>query len=117
MKQSLSISGIPIKTPTTLGFESYNLTKSGRVVSGDMTMEIINKKRKFTFAYDVISHVQMNNILNLIDDVSIPFFTLSYIDGNEAKSAICYAGSIKKTPARTGSIWYYTSVSFDLIEQ
>ena len=43
------INGTSIKEPTDFDVEKYKLSKSGRVASGKMTMEIIAKKKKFNF--------------------------------------------------------------------
>ena len=47
MSQKLKINCTTIKTPNKFDYEAYNLTKSGRVASGEMTMDLIAKKRKF----------------------------------------------------------------------
>lgn len=117
MKVSPRLNGVSIKEPTTLGIEKYRLTKSGRVASGKMTMDHIARKRKFTFSYDVISSVDLDKILAIIDNDTSVFYTFSYNENNVAKSAIVYAGAIKGTKFRTGSIWYWKNVTFDLIEQ
>ena len=116
MAQVLSINGTTIKRPTFFDIERYNLTKSGRVASGDMTMDLIAKKRKFLFRYDVISGKDLNTILNLIDGTDM-FFTLSYIENDVTKTASCYAGHIPTRLFRTDGVWYWTRVNFDLIER
>lgn len=117
-KAQLWINDTPIKHPglQNFGVESYNLTKSGRVASGKMVIELIAKKRKFTFRYEVLSHIELRTLTNLIDGTAM-FFTLKYVEDNVTKSAVVYAGAVKKTPIRTGNVWYYKDVSFDLIEQ
>lgn len=116
-KQLIQVDGVTIKTPPDdIGIESYNLTKSGRVVSGLMMLDIIARKRKFTFSYPILSSTQMQVILDRIDG-GLNFMTLSYVDANVTKTATVYAGAIKKRKARSGNIWYYKDVSFDLIER
>ncbi|MMZ45711.1 hypothetical protein D3C75_232990 [compost metagenome] len=117
-KSELWIDGVKIKHPGegNFGQESYNLTKSGRVASGKMTIDLVAKKRKFTFRYEVISSIDLKVILNLIDGNKM-FFKLTYIEDNVTRDCTVYAGAIKKQLKRTGSVWYYVDVTFDLIEQ
>ena len=117
MAQELKINGTTIKTPNKFDYEAYNLTKSGRVASGEMTMDLVAKKRKFLLNYTVISGKNLAVILGLIDTSSM-FFTLTYKDNDVSKSAVCYVGAIKKTQFRTDSgAWYYKDCQFDLIEK
>lgn len=116
MATVLKINGTNIKQPRDFTVESFNLTKSGRVASGTMKMELIAKKRKFGFAYDVLSGVQLDVILSLIDGTAM-FFTLEYEDNGVVKSAMVYAGAVKKKRFRTDGVWYRKDVAFDLIEQ
>jgi len=111
-----TVNGITIKQPTTLGFEFYNLTKSGRVASGKMTGEIIAQKRKFTLAYDVLSGPQFEDIMTACGSTKM-FLPLVYIDNGVEKTAIVYSGAIKRRRFRTDGIWYWSNVTFDLIEQ
>lgn len=113
---NLRIDGVAIKRPSNLGFERYNLTKSGRVASGKMTMDIIAKKRKFTFAYDVISGNELDKLLEIIDS-NQAFFNLTYEHNGKRESAVVYAGSIKYDRFRINGGWYYKGLTFDLIEQ
>lgn len=112
-----SIRGVVVKQPSDLSLETYNLTKSGRVASGKMTMEIIAKKRKFLFTYEVLSGPEFDKIRNAIDHPDHAFFDLVYRDNNVQKRARVYAGAIKARRFRTDGIWYWKNVSFDLIEQ
>lgn len=113
---SLTINGTAIKTPTHFAIERYNLTKSGRVASGKMTMELIAKKRKFTLEYAVLTGSELSTILGLIDGSSL-FFTLGYTENGVAKTALCYAGAIPSTLYRDDGPYYWTDVKFSLIEQ
>jgi len=120
MGWGLKINGVKIKEPPPGGFSisHYNLTKSGRVSSGKMTMELVAKKRKFFFKYPVISAVDKNLIMSLIDGTDM-FFTLEYIEDGVQKSAVVYVGEIKREGFRAGGLsgWYWKNFEFDLIEQ
>jgi len=112
------ISGEPIKPPSDFGYEYYNLTKSGRVASGKMTMEIVAQKRKFSFSYAVMAGADMAKLKALIFNAKVPFFSLEYDDETGSNVAIVYSGAIKATRFRSDNMgWYYKSVTFDLIEQ
>ncbi|WP_201319136.1 hypothetical protein [Paenibacillus sp. EPM92] len=113
---SLTINGTAIKTPTKFRINRYNLTKSGRVSSGKMTMEIIAQKREFNLEYSVINGTELDNILNLIFNPAVPFFTLGYTENGAAKTARCYAGAIPSDLLRS-DIWQWTDIKFSLIEQ
>ncbi len=116
MAQEITISGTTIPTPQEFHIERYNLTKAGRVATGDMKMDLIAKKRKFLLRYRVLSGTQLNNILTLIDGPGIVFFTVGYIENGVTKTAICYAGHIPSHLFRTDGKWYWRDVNFDLIE-
>lgn len=113
-----TLGGLDIKQPKPGGFgiEKYDLTKSGRVASGKMKIEIIAKKRKFTFNYDVISGAHWDQILSIVDS-NTPFFVLNYTENGVVKSATCYAGAKKAILFRTDGGWYWKNATFDLIEQ
>lgn len=116
MAMDITLGGISIKQPTKFDIEKYNLTKSGRVASGLMKMEIIAKKRKFLFQYDVISGTDLDTILGVID-TNTAFFTIGYKENEVAKTATVYSGAISATRFRTDGKWYWKDVKFDLIEQ
>ena len=110
------VNGVIIKSPHEFSIERYNLTKAGRVASGDMKMELIAKKRKFPFRYKVISGKDFQNILNQIDTEQV-FFDLEYVENNVVKTARVYSGAITAKKFRTDGGWYWKDLSFDLIEQ
>lgn len=115
------IDGVTIKNPGSFKIERFNLTKSGRVASGAMTMELVAKKRKFYFTYEVISGRDLQKLLNLIDTDKM-FFLLEYVENGISKSATVYTGAIPSEYFRRGSNtssndWYYKNVTFDLIER
>jgi hypothetical protein len=118
MSMGIKLNNILIKQPAAGNFtiQKYNLTKSGRVASGNMTMELIAKKRKFLFKYDVLSGTDLETIVSIIDTDNM-FFTIDYVEDSIAKSAIVYVGAINQDKFRTDGVWYWKNVTFDLIEQ
>jgi hypothetical protein len=112
----IKVNGIATKNPTELKISSYNLTKSGRVASGKMSMEIIAKKWKLELSYEIISAAEMQNILSLIDNGN-PFFQVEFLYEGSYKTITAYSGAIDRERFRTTSGWYWRGVKFDLIEQ
>jgi len=117
MKSEFKIDGVPIKRPSSFKISRYRLTKAGRLASGLMTMDLVAKKRKFFFTYDVIRSDELNVILDLLWKPRECFYTLTYVENNEIKEAVVYAGEIPTELYRTGGIWVWRNVNFDLIEQ
>jgi len=105
-----------IKEPKEFQPEWYKLTKSGRLASGRMVMDIIAKKRKFPFRYDVLNGSELDLILSYVNG-DFSFFELTYEINGRIETCTVYAGALKAKKLRKGSIWYWTNVSFDLIEQ
>lgn len=116
MADVLKLNTTTIKKPKSFRISKYNLTKSGRVASGKMVMDLIAKKRKFELSYDVISGTDWNTILNIIDSQTM-FFTLTYTENNAEKTATVYVGEISADKFRTDGVWYWKNVTFNLIEQ
>jgi hypothetical protein len=118
MGMSIRVNGTLIKQPQKPGLSHYNLTKSGRVASGKMTMDLVAKKKKIFCSYEVLSGAQLDQILALVDGPDM-FFTVGYIENGVAKSFTGYVGEIKRTLHRGGGLggWYWTDVGFDFIEQ
>lgn len=113
----LQTNGVSIKNPDDLQYEYYSLSKSGRVASGKMTMDIVAHKRKFCCKWDAMSSKEWKIMMDAIFNISIPFYTLHYYKDNVWDDCTVYTGDIKKTLVRTGGIWYYKGVEIDFIEQ
>jgi len=109
--------GTVVKPPSYFKIESYNLTKASRMSSGLMTMELIAKKRKFNFKYEVISGTHLDAIMAIVDNPDNIFFELSYQENGVTKTATVYVGAIPREKFRTGGEWYWRNFEFDLIEQ
>ncbi|MBC7340946.1 MAG: hypothetical protein H5U02_00570 [Clostridia bacterium] len=112
----MKLNGVTIPNPHEFRIERYKLTKAGRVASGKMTMELVAKKRKFIFRYNVLSGSEVNLLLDILDSDAV-FFTLEYPDRGGVATAIVYAGAINQRLFRTDGDWVWTDVQFDLIEQ
>ena len=117
MAQLVTLGGVTVKKPHKFQISRYNITKSGRVANGDMTMEYIAKKRKFHFGYNVISGGDLDTLLGVIDTTTM-FFTLTYVQNDVTKTATVYAGHIPTEQFRTDAgAWYWKDANFDLIEK
>lgn len=112
----IKLNGTTIKKPKDFKISKFNLTKSGRVASGKMVMDLIAKKRKFEFSYEVLSGPDLDTILGIIDTDAM-FFTIDYVENGVAKNATVYVGEIAAKKFRTDGVWYWKDVSFNLIEQ
>lgn len=112
----IRINGVKIKTPKDAILRRYNLTKSGRVASGLMKMDLVAKKRKLEISYEIISGKDMQTILDLIDGNNM-FFEVSYETPQGSGIMTCYVGEIPTKYYRRKSGWYWTDVQFSLIEQ
>lgn len=112
----LKINGVLIKTPSQASLESYNLTKSGRVATGKMMMDLIAKKKKINVAYESISAADMKVIEAAIDGTAM-FFKVEYDLPEGYGTITCYSGAIKKQYYRRRGGWYWKDVAFALIEQ
>lgn len=113
----LKVNGVTFRNPTVLGFEYYNLSKSGRLASGKATMDIIAQKHKFTCVYETISGTDFQRMLDLVFSKEAPFYTLDVYKDNKWAAYTVYTGDISKTLVRAGSEWYYKDVSINFIEQ
>jgi len=115
---ALTLDGTSIATPQKFDIERYKLTKSGRVASGKMTMEVLARKVKFNLSYTVITGVDLDTILDIID-TNTAFFTFTYpeADGTTGTKTV-YPGAIKGNYLRNvGADILFNDVSFALIEQ
>lgn len=118
----IKVNGTTIKTPTTLKFSRYTLTKPGRVANGKMHFEFVAKKKKLFLTYAIISSTELKAILDLIDpDSNQLFFEVRYYDENNTLKVItCYVGEIPSTLQRRASLGgpsYWKDVAFNFIEQ
>ena len=117
MAQVLKLNDVSIKQPTSFSIEKYNITKAARTLSGDMQMDLIAKKKKFLFSYDVISGTDLEQLLAIIDTDAM-FFTLKYTENSDVvKTAIVYTGAITANKFRTDGVWYWKDAKFNLIEK
>jgi hypothetical protein len=116
----LKINGVEIKVPSALKIQRFNLTKSGRVASGLMSMDLIAKKVKLEVNYEVLSGTEVRKIRDLIDGNDI-FFDITFEEEDGTLKTITgYAGAIDMDKYRTprqGGGWYWKNVSFALIER
>lgn len=115
---AFTINGIAIKNPSTFKVERYNVTTMSRLSNADMVGDLVAKKLKFYFTYDVISAVDFDRILQAIWDHDTLFFPLEYEDRGEQKRATVYVGSIPSAlhyMSSANTVW--KNVTFNLIER
>lgn len=116
------IDSIKIKDPNEFNVEYYTLTQSTRIANGDMTMDFIANKRKYSFKWNAITSAQLDVIIDLLW-TNLPvtrqcFHTLTYSDDRGPQSATVYAGAIPhKLHRGDGTAWVWKDVTLSLIEQ
>jgi hypothetical protein len=119
MAQLITLNGVEIKQPKPgdFGIERYTLSTAGRVASGKMMIEIVAKKTKLTFKYDVLKGADLKTIADIVDG-DTAFFDAVYMDDNgEIKTITVYAGALKYVNFRSSQGIYWREISFDLIQQ
>lgn len=114
---NFQIAGRSIKNPSQFKIERYNVTNLQRLANAEMCGDLIAKKRKFYFTYAAITAKDLNTILDTIWETNELFFTLSYVENGQIKTATVYSGSIPTELYRTGDNWVWKEVTFNLIEK
>ena len=119
MAQLITLAGTTIKAldPGNFGIEKYKLTEAGRTSDGTMHIDLIAKKKKYTFKYDVLSGNDLKTIADIVDGDTM-FFEITYIDDNGTQgSATVYSGALKYNSFRSDQGYYWRDVTFDLIQK
>jgi len=113
----MMINGITIKTPTDLKVGVFRITKSERLTSGKMAMEIIATKRRLDLRWEIITDTELQNIMNTLE--SRVFHTVIYPDPQKGENATitAYAGDINYDVWQKIGNRYWRNVSISLIEQ
>lgn len=115
---NFEINGIPIKNPTSFRIERYKVSDLTRLASAKMVGDLVARKRKFLFGYEVLESYNLDLILKAVWDAPGMFFTLKYIENGVTKTATVYPGAIPTELHRgDGAVWVWKNVNFDLIEQ
>lgn len=110
------LNGVTVATPTSFFIDRFKITKSGRVGSGKMVIELIDKKHKLYFTYDVISGTDLEVLYGILfsDD---NFITATYTENGTEYTKTMYVGPLHAEEYRTQGKWYWKNVTFNLIEQ
>jgi len=116
MANDYLINNTRIKNPHTFSIERYKLTKSGRIASGLMTMDVIAKKKTFQIHYDVLEGPDLDTIINLLDSDNA-FYSFKFTERGQECTYTVYAGAIKYEKFRSDGVTYWKNVEFQLIEQ
>lgn len=117
MRAQYFIDGVEIKRPSGFSIERYPITNLVRIGNGDMHGDLLNKKRKFILTYDAIDSRACNQILSLLWDSNKIFFDFTYVEDNVRRQAPVYYGALPKNLHRTGRLWVWKNVTFNLIER
>lgn len=113
----LKIAGMTVATPSELKVGRFDISKSDRVASGKMVMEIIATKRRVDVVWKYIKDDELQIIIDTIT-ANKPFFTLEYPDAGGTQTMTCYSGDIMTGLWYTvGGVRYWQDVSIAFIEQ
>lgn len=112
----VKINGTTIKSPPDWDIERYNITKAERVATGDMSIELIAKKRKFLLGYSSLSGEEFDFIVALVDGEEM-LMDLTYEHNGSLLNAVVYCGPIKARKHRSNGGWVWKNVTFNLIER
>ncbi len=116
-KDAYTLSGTTIKRPSSFKIEKYKITNASRLANGDMTADVLARKRKFTMTYNQIKATELNKIIDILWNNMDYFFPFTYIENGVAQSATVYPGSIPAELYAPVGDWTWKNVSFSLIEK
>lgn len=117
------IDGQKIRDPNKFREEYYTLTQTTRIANGDITMDYVANKRKFSLTWNVASSKQLSTMINLLWRQLVTtrncFHTLTFTSDEGPQTCTIYAGSIKRNLARgdNDTQWIWKDITVDLIEQ
>jgi hypothetical protein len=114
----IKIDGTMIKSPTALKHGKFRLSKSGRLASGLMTMDIIAIKRRIDLSWEVISGKQMSNILDLLD--ANTFYTIEFPDPKDPfkqSTMTAYVGDVNLEYLRSDFDRVWKNITLPFIER
>lgn len=118
MVRTVIIDGVQIKAPTDLKVGHFRLSKSGRVASGLMTMDIIAIKRRIDLTWAAISGKHLNVIIDVLD--ANTFYEVQYEDPKNVEgltTMTAYVGDVNQTLFRSDGSRVWRNVTLPLIEQ
>jgi hypothetical protein len=113
----LKIAGTTVAAPAELKVGRFDISKSDRVASGKMVMEIIATKRRVDVVWGMLPDDKLATIIDTIT-ANKPFFTLEYPDAGGSQTMTCYSGDIMTGLWHTvGGVRYWEEVTIPFIEQ
>lgn len=114
----IKVNGTQIKSPSTFKVGIFRLSKSGRLASGLMTMEIIAQKRRLDLTWEVISGSNLNAIIDILD--SATFYSVEFPDpkiNNFQNTLTMYVGDLNQELVKSVGDRVWKDVTISLIEQ
>lgn len=113
----LKIAGVAVAAPSEVKVGRFDLTKSERMASGRMVMEIIATKRRVDVAWKYLTDSELDTIISTIT-ANKPFFTVQFPDAGGNTTMTCYSGDITTSLWHTrNGVRYWEEVSIAFIEQ
>lgn len=114
----IKVDGTTIKSPHKIKYGKFRLSKSGRIASGKMVMDIIAKKTRIDLTWLAISGDHLKAILDLLD--ANTFYQVEYPDPENPDAQTTktmYVGDIAADLWRTEGKRVYRDITLPFIEQ
>jgi len=114
----ITLDGTTIKSPTGLKYGIFRLSKSGRLASGKMIMDVIAIKRRIDLTWASIQGNHLGDIIDLLD--AKVFYTITFPDPKVAggmASMSAYVGDVNLDFFRSDGNRVWKDVTLPFIEQ
>jgi len=115
---NVTIDGFLLKTPSTISYGTYRISKSGRLASGLMTMDIIAIKRRIDLVWNSLSGAHLSDIIAMLDAKT--FYTITFPDSKVAggiATMTAYVGDVNLDLFRSDGSRIWKDVKLPFIEQ
>lgn len=122
MAITLQVAGVSLPTDNLtsvkVGNELIWSSNTGRSASsGTMLGDIVAKKKTISLGFSWITRTDFDTIINALDTSAFNTVLLK-LDGATIINAKCYRSNIDRDlGGNYGGAWYYSTASFDLIQQ
>jgi hypothetical protein len=122
MAMTLQVAGVTLPlnnlTQVKIGDELIWSSNTGRSASsGKMLGDIVAKKKTISLGFSWIKKTDFETIRDALETSAFNTVLLK-LDGSTILNAKCYRSNIEREiGGNQGGVWYYSSASFDLIQQ
>ena len=114
----ITIAGVKVANPADVKIGRFDLTKSGRVATGKMVMDVIRAGvRRVDVSWSYLTDDELKTILDVLA-ANKPFFSFRYLDAGGPQTMTAYAGDIVTGIwHEVNGIRHWKEVSIAFIEQ